>query len=277
VYHEPSNRSAFVNIENESQVQQLQADVVAARKNIDQLTSALKGIRDSRAIVEIEFSDGQRLQMTRRDADRQVAEIRKSVEETEKRRVNFVNHINRTVVQHETAHQVFYNAGVHARGVLNPAWLVEGMACLFETPPGRTGAGFGTVNQLRLQDFREAITEKKTARKLDGDDLLEAISEGRIASPRDIILKPGLLRQASPRQAANYAVAWALVMYTQRIQGDKLTAYLRDVAGRKPGEHVDLQGELALFEKHFGKLDESFLKRFGGYILSLPLQSSGGR
>lgn len=277
VYHEPSNRSAFFNIENAPEIQQLQANVIAARGNIDQLTAALKGIRDSRTIVEIEFGDGRRERMTRREADKQVAETRKSLEQTEKRRQTFVNRINLTVIQHETAHQVFYNAGVHVRGTVNPIWLVEGLACLFETPPGRTGAGFAAVNQLRLQDFRDAVTEQKTTRKLGGDVLLNAIAEKRIASPRDIILKPILLRQTGSEQATHYAVAWAMAMYAQRALGDNLAAYIRDVTDRKPGELLEPEDELALFEKHFGKIDDTFLKRFGSFILGLPLQNSGVR
>ena len=118
---------------------------------------------------------------------------------------------------------------------------------------------------------------RKPSRKLGAGDLLEAIASGRIASPRDIILKPALLKQASSERATNYAVTWALTVYLQRVHGGKLADYLREVAKRSPGDEVTPEAELALFEKHFGPIDESFLKRFGGFVLGLPVTGAAGR
>ncbi len=276
VYHEGSNRSAFFNIENDPQVLAMQANVLAARRNLDELTETLNAIRGSRTVVEIEYSDGRREQMTRREADRQVSKTRKSLADMDRRRTNLVRRLNQTVLQHETAHQVLHNAGVHVRGATNPAWITEGLACLFETPPGRTGAGLHVVNQLRLEDFREAVAAGRTSRKLSPDDVIEAIEDGRLVSPRDLILKPALLRRASDERATNYAVAWAMAAYLQRARKDQLPAYLREVGQRKPGERIRPEEELAVFEKHFGPLDDAFLKRFATCIVGLPVFGDGG-
>jgi len=271
VYYEPSNRSAFFNIENEPQMRQIAANVLDARRNLDDLTRAMKDIRDRRTIIELQYSDGRRQQMTRREAEKKIDESRRELQELQGRQTAYVNRINRTVIQHETAHQVLYNTGVHVRGGPNPTWLVEGLACLFETPPGRSGAGLGAINQLRLQDFRDAVSGETAARKLTADDYLNAIAAGRIVLPRELITNPALLREPGSDRATHYAAAWALTMYLQRVRGQKLDDYLQAVSRRQPGEPVTAKEELALFERHFGPLDEPFLRRLGRYILNLPL------
>jgi hypothetical protein len=271
VYHEPSNRAAFFNIANDPQMLQMQASVLAARKNLDELTQALDNIRGSRTVVELEFIDGRKEWMTRQEAEKQVEHNRKELRELDGRRNRYTSHINQTVVQHETAHQVLHNAGVHTRGAANPAWLIEGLACLFETPPGRAGAGLGAINQLRLQDFRDAVAGNNTSRKLTARDYLDAVAAERIASPRRIVLEPKLLRQPGPDRTTAYAVAWALTTYLQRACGTQFAAYLREIAARRPGQAVTPQEELALFEKHFGPPDETFEQRFASYILNLAV------
>ncbi|HSW45159.1 MAG TPA: DUF1570 domain-containing protein [Phycisphaerae bacterium] len=275
VYHELSNRSAFFNIENAPQIVAMQASVLAARRNLDELSQAVKNIRDRRTIVEIEFGDGQRRRLTRREVDREIAQTRKKLQELDGRRSAYTNHINLTVIQHETAHQVLYNARVHARGASNPPWLVEGLACLFETPPGKTGAGFAAINQLRLQDFRNAVAGDGPAGNLNAADFLEAVEAGRIASPREIVLKPELLRRPGPNRATHYAAAWALTTYLQRVHGNKLAGCLQEIARRTPGRNVTPQEELELFERHFGPMDETFLRRFATYLLNLPVIGIG--
>ena len=274
LYHERSNRSAFFNIESEPQMRQIAANVLDARRSLDDLTKAIKDIRDRRTIVELQYSDGRRQRMTRREAEKQIDETRRKLQELQGRQSTYVSRINRTVIQHETAHEVLYNTGLHLRGGPNPTWLVEGLACLFETPPGQSGAGLGAVNQLRLQDFRDAVAGP-AARRLTADDYLKAIAAGRIVSPGELITNPTLLREPGPDRATHYAAAWALTMYLQRVRGQKLADYLHALGLRPPGQPVTAEEELALFERHFGPPDESFERRLGGFILNLPLSGGG--
>jgi hypothetical protein len=275
VYHEPSNRSAFFNIESEPQMRQIAANVLDARRNLDDLNKAIKDIRDRRTILELEYSDGRRQKMTRREAEKEINETRRKLQELQSRQTSYVNRINRTVIQHETAHQVLYNTGLHVRGGSNPIWLVEGLACLFETPPGRSGTGLGAVDQLRLQDFRDAVAGTAAARRLTADDYLNAIAAGRIVSPRELITNPALLHEPGPDRATHYAATWALTMYLQRAHGQKLADYLQALSRRQPGQPVTAEEELALFERHFGPPDETFVRRLGGFILNLPLSGGG--
>lgn len=275
VYYEPSNRSAFFDIENEPQMRQIAANVLDARRNLDDLTRAMKDIRDRRTIIELEYADGRRLRITRREAEQQIDETRKKLQELQGRQTTYVNRINRTVIQHETAHQVLYNTGVHVRGGPNPSWLVEGLACLFETPPSRSGAGLWATNQLRLQDFRDAVAGPSGSRRLTADDYLNAIAAGRIVSPRELITNPALLREPGPDRGTHYAATWALTMYLQRVHGQKLADYLQALSRRQPGQPVTAEQELALFERHFGPLDEPFMRRLGGFIFHLQFTGGG--
>ncbi len=89
---------------------------------------------------------------------------------------------NRSVVQHEAAHQLLYNFRVHnlESSWANPQWLVEGLATLFEVPPGKHGAGAGVINQRRLGDIREPIAGFTAE---DWRRFIGAASPGIVCSP----------------------------------------------------------------------------------------------
>ena len=64
---------------------------------------------------------------------------------------------NRDTMQHEEAHQLLFNLGVHTTGKPSPAWFREGLARQFETPPGKMGAGINVINQGCLGVIRRKI------------------------------------------------------------------------------------------------------------------------
>ncbi|GMU19940.1 MAG: hypothetical protein AMXMBFR13_00430 [Phycisphaerae bacterium] len=133
------------------------------------------------------------------------------------------------------------------------------------------------INQLRLNDFREAVDGGEKKRLLTGADFLRAIREKRLPSPEMLLGGPQLfeLRSDSER-AAGYALAWSLTHYLQRREGKDLAEYLRAISRRGPGARSSPQEELELFEKHFGPLDDSFLRQWGGYVLRLPFRANEG-
>lgn len=280
VYFEATNRSAFFNAANDPEMRRLEAEIAAARRNIDGLAETMANIRDGRVRVEIRFSDGRRIVGTRaqveKQLNREIGSVRKELRELDGRSKVYADHINRTVIQHETAHQVFYNVGIHVRRAGNPKWLVEGLACLFETPPGRTGTGFAAVNQLRLRDFRSAVAGESDKRRLTWQDYERSLAAGRMPSPRQLILEPQLLAARGSVGATRYAATWALMLFVQRVHGKQLAGYLQEVGARRPGDEPAPAEELALFEKHFGPIDETFLRRFSGYVLGLSQSASPG-
>lgn len=159
---------------------------------------------------------------------------------------------NRSVVQHEVAHQLLYNFRVHNwdAGWANPQWLVEGMATLFETPPGKRGAGFNVINQQRLGEIREKMP---------------AISA---AHWRSFIGQPSPGRQMLSTEG--YAQSWALVYYLAKRKPKELPTYVELIKKRKVDDAVPPDEELADFEKCFGKVDDKFARSIADFIKKLP-------
>lgn len=277
VYHDGTNWSAFFNVANDPQMRRLQANIASAQQSLDDLIEAVKQIQGSHSIINVQFADGRTIQMTRTQAEKEIKASQRDLRELAGQRNTYAEHVNCTVIQHETAHQVLYNAGVHVRGACNPRWIVEGLATLFETPPSGNGSGIGTVNDLRLQDFRTAITGDATVQNVSTDDLLQAIASGKIIHPKRLITTPELFDMRGKRASNLYATAWALTHYLHRVRGKQLGSYLRDISTRQPGHQVAPDEELSFFESHFGPIDETFIRRWGIYMLKLKRHSIAGR
>jgi hypothetical protein len=176
--------------------------------------------------------------------------------------------INHLVVQHEVAHQVFYNAGLHPRGGDHPSWLVEGLACLFETPPNDYGAGIGAVNQYRLINFREALAGHADARRARAEDFTDAVRTQRLVALATLVGDDRCFDTRAPNVENVYAQAWSLVYYLHQRRRDALSTYLAVLARRPADRRYRSEAELALFEATFGPLDDRFHSRWLGYILS---------
>jgi hypothetical protein len=275
VYYEPTNRSAFFNANTDPEMKEVQASIVAARQTVDQLQKMVAGVRDNRTRIVIRYQNGQTATLTRSEAEREIDKSRRQLKSLDAQRASYADRINRTVVQHEVTHQVFFNAGVHVRGARNPKWLVEGLACLFETPPDAKDASSGVfaINQLRLHEFRGVVADEDKKARLTAQDVLDAIDDNRFAAPRRLVSEPELFGERGDRGSAHYAMAWGLMHYLQRERPAQLAAYLKDVAQRKPGEAPASAQELALFEKHFGPLNDSFVRRWADYVLKLPVRA----
>src|SRR5262249_48914547 len=106
------------------------------------------------------------------------------------------NRANKSVVQHEDAHQLLYNFNLHSRKGRNPPWFVEGLATLFEPPPTEgAGAGFNIINQDRLSTLRDI---DKKGGKFELEELIKT---------------PTLIEGDAGK---NYAEAWSLVYYISK-------------------------------------------------------------
>jgi len=157
---------------------------------------------------------------------------------------------NRSVVQHELAHQLLFNFRVHVAGADNPQWFVEGLATQFEPPPGKTGAGFGVTNQRRLHTLREKLKEGVP----DLKELVGSPGGGGMLSTDD------------------YAISWGLTNYLIKRKGKQLPKFVKLLKAREIGRQVSPEEEIADFESCFGKLDETFAKKWAEYIKKLPYQ-----
>lgn len=160
--------------------------------------------------------------------------------------------INRLVVQHEVAHHVLFNIGLHAKGAANPRWFSEGLATMFETPPSRSGAGIGAINQDRLGDW------------------LELERTGKLTALREFVGNAELLLPSNPDAVNGYAQAWSLVHYLQRSKRPQLVAYIQLIRQRMEERIYSPEEELATFEKAFGPLDQRFSENWVSFIKRLP-------
>jgi hypothetical protein len=153
-----------------------------------------------------------------------------------------------STVVHEATHQIAFNCGMQTRFADIPLWLCEGMAVYFEAPDltSRSGwQGIGRINYPRLEKFRTNLSSWH-----DGS-LEEMLRDSK--------------RFRDPKTALNaYADAWALNYYLIKYQPKAYTAYLKDLAEKRPLIDDNPDKRLAEFRKHFGdprKLEQDFLKQ----------------
>lgn len=157
---------------------------------------------------------------------------------------------NRSVVQHEVAHQLLYNLQVHRSGARNPQWFVEGLATLFEPPPGKSGAGFNVINQSRLGGIRETFVNYTAG------DLRKFVGAGAT--------RGGML------SLENYARSWALCYFLLKKKRKQLPIYIDLIKQRSRRKEMTPQDAIDDFEKAFGKIDGKFTKRWSRFITALP-------
>jgi hypothetical protein len=220
-YSQTTNRSAFFNYDN-----------------APSMVNRLDDLSRARASIRIGSNDDPNLGTQLRAAELKIEQLQERV--------------NRTVVQHEVAHQVLFNIGFHARGSRNPRWFTEGTAMMFETPPGRGGAGIGAINQYRLGEWRHLK---------DGEQLI---------ATRTLVGDPTVIIPPHPDVSKAYCQSWSLVHYLQRYKRKDLAGFVNEIRDRKEDRIYSADEEMALFEKHFGALDERFNQKYLKAIERLP-------
>ncbi|RIK67460.1 MAG: hypothetical protein DCC65_06425 [Planctomycetota bacterium] len=188
------------------------------------------------------------------DAGTRKAKVREAQWYTNRSKV-YREEQNRSVVQHEVAHQLLYNFRVHnfESSWANPQWLVEGLATLFEVPPGKHGAGAGVINQRRLGDIRESIAEFTAE---DWRRFIGAASPGR-----QMLSNEG------------YARSWALAYFLVKRKSRELSRYVELIKRRKTSRPVSAERELADFEKCFGNVDDAFAASVAEFVKRLPYRA----
>jgi hypothetical protein len=174
---------------------------------------------------------------------------------------------NRLVIRHETAHQVLFNVGVHRRGVSNPSWITEGLACQFEIPQNDSNRVLGEINHARLADFREALRITPATQTIDDTAIDHAITSGGLVALPELIADRTAFESAGPKAPFRYAQAWALVRYLIRTRPDDFARYLRHLSERKAGETTDPRREWTDFTSIFGEPNSDFPRSWIEYIL----------
>ncbi len=225
----------------------------------------LEGVKEQIASIELSLKDRRSSPGNRQAILKQLRRLRNERDQT-------IESVNQLVVQHEVAHQVLYNAGLHSRHADQPIWLVEGLACLFETPPNRNGAGFATVNQYRLLNLREAISGEVSPKRVKATGYKDAVRQGRLVSLRRLIGDRSLFDTGRSNVENAYAQAWSLVHYLHRRKRVEFGDYLTVLARRPVDREYSPAMELMIFEKVFGKVDEAFVTDWLDFCLELRVR-----
>ncbi len=155
-------------------------------------------------------------------------------------------------LQHEVTHQVLFNIQFHnaknmENVLLNPRWFVEGTAQMFEPISDGKAANFGQLNKNRRDAFR-------------------ALMDHRHVIPlKDFVVNPLYLLRSDAGNVG-YPQAWALTHYLNRARAKDLKTYVELINSRPKDYKSTPEGELATFEKAFGKLDAKWERRWKAWM-----------
>lgn len=246
VYDQKSNVAAFCNMAASPDLQRITGAIKRLQAEWQQLDTA--GSAASRGRRKQLASNIQRLRLSRDE---------------------LVRTFNRFVIQHEAAHQLLFNLGVHPRGANNPSWLTEGLACQFEVPQIGRGKVLMGINQVRLGDFREALGADASAQTVTADAVRQAAIDGNFVTLKALISRQGAFGGSGNQQAYRYAQAWALVYYLDRAWHDDFVTYIRGLSSRRAGQPVEPEHEIAAFAASFGEPDAAYEQTWIKYMLRL--------
>ncbi len=249
-YLHKNNVAAFLNTLNNPEIRRINEQIGKAEQRLRRLNVDDAGTPAGRKALSRDLT----LWRSRRDA--------------------LVERFNRLVLQHEAAHQVMFNLGVHVRGAKSPSWLVEGLACQFEVPQSDLSGVLRNVNQMRLADLREAMGVPPEAKDQADVDPAVIFGTGRLVPLAKLVSDDDLFVRPPIDRTVLYAEAWGLVAYLHRERRESFAKYLGLLGRRLPGEVIAAEGEINDFEKTFGQLGEGFDREWIKFILRLRFEPS---
>ena len=256
-YHHRTNIAAFCHTANHPDLRRIADELDRARLRVQRLSGA--GTASPSAVQQ------------RQELQRMISALQTQSDAV-------VRTFNRFVIQHEAAHQVLFNLGVHVREADNPLWLVEGLACQFEVPQAGHGGVLRRVNHMRLADFRDALSMAPGAERVSDEAYKNTVSEGRFLPLTELIADADAFAANGGNAVFHYAEAWALVFYLHQEHRDAFAGYLRRLSERRRGEFVGRERVLDEFRAAFGEPDAAFERQWIDRILSLRLdRAEAGR
>ncbi|GMU37018.1 MAG: DUF1570 domain-containing protein [Phycisphaerae bacterium] len=226
-----------------------------SRPDIVEITRQIESTRDQLLALRRERAGGEA-----------VSALQRQLGIWQTQRDGFIEQANRVALMHEAAHQCLFNFGAHSRYDVNPTWLVEGLACIFEVPQSLSGGRFTRVNADRLADVQAALS---LADGSGGAGPSTGITGGLVPLREFVARRTLLADRSRPDIVTLYAQAWALVHYLQAKHGDALGAYARSVRDRDPRRPLGPEEEIAAFEASFGALDAEFERAWIEYLRTL--------
>lgn len=265
-YHARTHRSAFFDASADPELNPAVERLDELNAEIDAIQAALRSNGDP---VTIERSGQAARSWPRAQAGDALRSLREEAKTLERDLRLYQRQASEMVVQHEGAHHVLFALGVHRRDAANPAWLLEGLACLFEPPPVSGTPGLSGVNQFRLYDLRRLLELGPEEKTISRERLAALTEAGRFVSFEALVTDPSVFEHHEGVWPA-YAEAWAVAhsLYTQRPAD--LAAYIRRVNDRPADAPPDAARELADFAAVFGPPDGDLRDSVLAGVLALP-------
>jgi hypothetical protein len=255
-YDQQSNRTVFYNVEHDPQMKHLREQIKKSKDNLDHVQKQLASLPRDVDRVELRYPDGRTAMLSPVAAQRDLSASRQTLSQTERKMSAYSERLNQSVIQHEAAHHVLFAGGALTPLASNPQWLVEGLAMQFESPPTLSGHGTDSVSEYRLDEYHQAH------------------EEGRLLPLHDVLWGQEKIGGSTRNRATYYAQAWALVYYLKNKQPERLAAYVRALAARRPGVPVAADQERSCFTRFFGPADKAFAKRMERHIFAIPYRPS---
>lgn len=151
-------------------------------------------------------------------------------------------------ITHEAGHQLAFNSGLQARGVMYPLWASEGLATNFELDSdGKLGPT--ASNPLRSRHLAAASADKRLL------PLEQWVGYSRVPVGRPAQIN------------AVYSQSWAFFRFLYEHRRDQLHDYLAHMARQQPGRRTEeaLKKE---FVRFFGE-PEALTKTWEDYVASV--------
>lgn len=141
---------------------------------------------------------------------------------------------------HETTHQVGYNIGVHRRTGGTPAWLLEGLATVLESPGVRSSSAGSNLQQRLNRERCDWFRSEYASRRRTGDVAALVASE-------DMFRRNTL---------DAYSLSWAVSFFITEspVRSRQLVRYMQRVESRPPGKEPTAEQRLADFQDVFGDI-----------------------
>jgi hypothetical protein len=163
--------------------------------------------------------------------------------------------LNLSVIQHEAAHHIHFNVGIFPKKGDMPRFLTEGLAQMFELPPGKLGGGLGATNHYRLAQFHQQFNRKQGG------------------NPNAIIPLRTFITDDQNGWPAAYPQAWALTNFLWKKHRDGFASYMQKMANREDGVEITETQRQQEFEDLFGPCSE-LDEKFKDYSLGLQFRRS---
>ncbi len=164
------------------------------------------------------------------------------------------------VVSHEATHQLAANTGLLPRYVMIPSWVHEGLATYFESPNDASWAGFGAVNQQRL-DFYKIFADAHTG-------------DGTSVSSIDFIVGDQVFDYARSHGAVlnGYAQAWALTHFLLERHFDRFMQFYQKLGDMPPDVHLSAEVLNNIFNDVFKDKRSDLQTEWKTYMNSLKTE-----